>query len=70
MERLLSSRQRLEEERLSLGRKEQLDLFQKRSAALKAKFAAMDLTPCYNTPVMEEVIARRAEIPVMMRRTR
>ena len=61
MARLLTSRRRLEEERLSLGWKEQLDVFQKRSAVLKAKFATMDLTPCYNTPMMVEVIARRAE---------
>ena len=61
MARILAIRRRLEEERESLGWKEQLEVFQKRSAALKAKFAAMDLAPSYNTPMMEEVIARRAE---------
>ena len=61
MARILAIRRRLEEERESLGWKEQLEVFQKRSAALKAKFAAMDLVPSYNTPMMEEVIARRAE---------
>ena len=61
MARILALRRRLEEERESLGWKEQLEVFQKRSAALKAKFASMDLAPSYNTPMMDEVIARRAE---------
>ena len=60
MLRLMEAKARLEEERMKLGWKEQLAEFNKRSQALKTKFASMDLTPRYNTPVMEEVIAKRA----------
>lgn len=60
MLKLLMMKSRLEEERVKLGWKEQLAEFNKRSQALKAKFASLDLRPRYNTPVMEEVIAARA----------
>jgi len=61
MLKLIMIRKKLEEERVKLSWKDQLAEFNKRNQALKAKFAAMDLSPSYNTPVMEEVIARRAE---------
>ena len=60
MLKLMQLRQRLEEERIKLGWKEQLAEFNKRNQALKMKFSNMDLTPRYNTPVMEEVISARA----------
>ena len=60
MTKLILMKKRQEEEREKLSWKDQLAEFNKRSQAMKAKFAAMDLTPSYNTPVMEEVIAKRA----------
>ena len=60
MMKLIEMRNRLEEERMKMGWKEQLAEFHKRSQALKTKLANMDLSPRYNTPVMEEVIAARA----------
>merc|ERR1719460_1114285 len=58
--KLMTAKARLEQERMKLGWKDQLAEFNKRSQALKTKFASLDLTPRYNTPVMEEVIAKRA----------
>ena len=55
MLKLMTAKARLEEERMKLGWKDQLAEFNKRSQALKTKFASLDLTPRYNTPVMEEV---------------
>ena len=43
-----------------MGWKEQLAEYNKRNMANKLKFVQMDLTPSYNTPIMEEVIAKRA----------
>lgn len=58
--KIIEAKKKLEEERMKLGWKEQLAEYNKRNAANKLRFATMDLTPCYNTPVMDEVIARRA----------
>jgi len=60
MWKLMEAKRKLEEERQKLGWKEQLAEYNKRNMANKLRFANMDLTPCYNTPVMEEVIAKRA----------
>jgi len=60
MVKLIDAKKKLEEERQKLSWKEQLSEYNKRNIANKLRFASMDLTPCYNTPVMEEVIAKRA----------
>jgi len=60
MWKLMEVKRKLEEERQKMGWKEQLAEYNKRNLANKLKFAQMDLTPSYNTPVMEEVIAKRA----------
>jgi len=60
MLKLIDARKKIEEERQKLSWKEQLAEYNKRNMANKVRFASMDLTPCYNTPVMEEVIAKRA----------
>jgi len=60
MWKLIEVKRKLEEDRQKLGWKEQLAEYNKRNIANKLRFASMDLTPCYNTPVMEEVIAKRA----------
>jgi len=60
MIKLIEAKKKLEENRQKLSWKEQLTEFNKRNVANKLRFASMDLTPCYNTPVMEEVIAKRA----------
>lgn len=61
MTKLLDIRRIHEEERVKLSWKDQLAEMNKRNATNKLKFSNMDLTPRYNTPVMEEVIALRAE---------
>jgi len=60
MWKLMEVKRKLEEERQKMGWKEQLAEYNKRNLANKLKFVQMDLTPSYNTPVMEEVIAKRA----------
>jgi len=60
MWKLMEVKRKLEEERQKMGWKEQLAEYNKRNMANKLRFASMDLTPSYNTPVMEEVIAKRA----------
>lgn len=60
MLKLIDAKRKLEEVRQQLGWKEQLAEYNKRNVANKLRFASMDLTPNYNTPVMEEVIASRA----------
>ena len=60
MWKLMEIKRKLEEERQKMGWKEQLAEYNKRNMANKLKFVQMDLTPSYNTPIMEEVIAKRA----------
>jgi len=61
MQKMLDERERLETERQKLSIFEQANWFNLRNAAQKEKFANMDLEPCENTPVMQEVIQRRAD---------
>ena len=61
MLRLLAGRAAREAERLAAGGwREQLELHTRRTAAARARWAGLELVPRHNTPVMLEVMQRRA----------
>jgi len=61
MVKIINARMEFEQGRMNLSWMDQLKEYNNKAALIKAKFANMDLTPCYLTPAMQEVIDNRAK---------